>query len=274
MVDPDDHHLFASLGCATENLIIAATGYGLQATARFVDDRTPRIEVSLQDAAIARSALIDAIPLRQLTRSDYDGSTLSADERTALLDAASAPDVDLHFIEFADAKTGLGDLIIAGNTSQLENRAFVSELRDWIRFSASAAANNRDGLFAACTGNPTLPNWLGRLIFSMVLRTSSENLKVRRQIDSSAALAVFVSEKDEPANWVQTGRAFQHMALEATRLGLAHAHLNQAVEVSSVRAELARFLGIASGRPSLIVRLGRAAPMAYSLRRSTAAIIT
>ena len=28
-VDPDDHHLFASLGCATENLVHAAAAIGL-----------------------------------------------------------------------------------------------------------------------------------------------------------------------------------------------------------------------------------------------------
>ena len=34
-VDPDDHHLFASLGCATENLVQAAAAFGLRANATF-----------------------------------------------------------------------------------------------------------------------------------------------------------------------------------------------------------------------------------------------
>ena len=32
-VDPDDHHLFASLGCAVENLVHAAAATGLKADA-------------------------------------------------------------------------------------------------------------------------------------------------------------------------------------------------------------------------------------------------
>jgi hypothetical protein len=34
-VDPDDHHLFVSLGCATENLVHAALAMGFHADARF-----------------------------------------------------------------------------------------------------------------------------------------------------------------------------------------------------------------------------------------------
>jgi hypothetical protein len=34
-VDPDDHHLFVSLGCATENMVQAATALGFRADARF-----------------------------------------------------------------------------------------------------------------------------------------------------------------------------------------------------------------------------------------------
>ena len=34
-VDPDDHHLFVSLGCATENMVHAALAHGLHAHPRF-----------------------------------------------------------------------------------------------------------------------------------------------------------------------------------------------------------------------------------------------
>ena len=47
-VDPDDHHLFVSLGCATENLIQAALAHGLQGDAQF---DTAIVEHLLFDAA-------------------------------------------------------------------------------------------------------------------------------------------------------------------------------------------------------------------------------
>ena len=35
VVDPDDHYLFVSLGCVTENLVHAALANGLHGDARF-----------------------------------------------------------------------------------------------------------------------------------------------------------------------------------------------------------------------------------------------
>ncbi|NCA72888.1 MAG: Tat pathway signal protein, partial [Sphingobacteriia bacterium] len=35
VVDPDDHHLFVSLGCAAENLLQAAPALGLRGEARY-----------------------------------------------------------------------------------------------------------------------------------------------------------------------------------------------------------------------------------------------
>lgn len=40
VVDPDDHHLFVSLGAAVETLIIAATAYGITATPQVATDGT------------------------------------------------------------------------------------------------------------------------------------------------------------------------------------------------------------------------------------------
>ena len=62
IVDPDDHHLFVSLGCATENLVQAAAGRGLRAHVRVEPDF---IEVTFEHAASVRSTLAEAIPARQ-----------------------------------------------------------------------------------------------------------------------------------------------------------------------------------------------------------------
>src|SRR6266496_4256717 len=57
-VDPDDHHLFVSLGCAAENVVLAAAALGLRAAPRIDGDR---IVIELETAVSARSALTEAI---------------------------------------------------------------------------------------------------------------------------------------------------------------------------------------------------------------------
>ncbi|MCZ0813057.1 MAG: Acg family FMN-binding oxidoreductase [Pseudomonadota bacterium] len=275
VVDPDDHHLFVSLGCVAETLAIAATGYGMDASVSWREntDGLPCAEVTLKDTGCAASPLIQAIRSRQSTRSLYDGGLLSAEQRRALRQAAEGGATTLHLVEDAETKTQLRDLIVAANTTQLRDRDFVRELRDWIRFSEASALQSRDGLFARATGSPTLPDWIGRLIFPLVLRPAGESRKIASQIESSAALAVFISRDDTPKSWFRTGRAFQRVALAATKHGLKHAHLNQPVERSEYHSDLGRVVGACAGRPSLVIRLGRAVDMPYALRRDLHSVL-
>jgi hypothetical protein len=61
------------------------------------------------------------------------------------------------------------DFLIQGNTSQMRNRAFVDELKHWVRFNGAHAARTGDGLFSGSSGNPSVPIWLGRRLFDLFL---------------------------------------------------------------------------------------------------------
>ena len=165
------------------------------------------------------------------------------------------------------------ELAIAANTSQVEDPAFVDELRAWLRFNVSQATNSRDGLYSGCTGNPSLPPWLGQLLFGFFFSAKSENDKLARQMRSSSGLAVFVSERDDKAHWVASGRSCQRFALAATARGLRHAFVNQIVEVEATRRQFAELLGLGDRRPDMILRFGYAQPMPKSLRRPVAKVI-
>jgi hypothetical protein len=55
-VDPDDHHLFVSLGCAAENLIQAALARGLTGDVRF-DPASDAVRVALEPTRAQSSSL-------------------------------------------------------------------------------------------------------------------------------------------------------------------------------------------------------------------------
>jgi hypothetical protein len=165
------------------------------------------------------------------------------------------------------------ELMLAGNAAQVGDAAFRQELVAWLRFSTASAVGTRDGLYAACSGNPVLPNWLGRLMFGQFFTEAAENDKLARQVGSSSGLAIFVSDRDDPAHWVAAGRSYQRFALQATALGLKHAFFNQAVEVPATRADMADLLQLGTGRPDFILRFGRGPEMPRSLRRAVADVM-
>ena len=272
-VDPDAHHLFASLGCAVENLSIAAAARGVPGDVAFNAGNGGAVRFDYAAGAIRDAALCDAIPLRQSTRADYDGSQVSAADLAILASAATMPGVDLSLITDRAQINLVRDLIIAGNTAQIADPAFVAELKSWLRFNPRVAFATGDGLFSATSGNPSLPDWLGPMMFGWAFTAKAENEKIARQIASSAGLAVFVAAKADPAGWVQAGRACQRFALQATAMGLKHAFLNQPVEVAALRPDLAALLGMPGRRPDLVMRFGRGEAMAFSARRPVDAVI-
>ncbi len=266
-VDPDDHHLFASLGCAAENLVIAAAATGHGGEARFDPAGVPSVVFEYADGAAVVSPLFPAILRRQSTRAEYDGRPVSAGDLATLAAAANVAGVEAIFITEPKRIGEIGDLVVAGNNAQTADPAFRRELKTWLRFNPRQAVATADGLFSATSGNPSLPTWLGPWLFDLVVTAASEAKEYAAQVRSSAGVVVFVSAANDRMHWVQAGRAAQRFALQATALGLKHAFVNQAVEVPAVRAQLAAYLGVGDRRPDLVMRFGNGPEMPKSLRR-------
>jgi hypothetical protein len=271
-VDPDDHHVFVTLGCAAENLVQAALAHGRVAVPSF-DATSELVRVTLAPAAAQVTALFRAIASRQCTRGDYDGQSLSGEDLTLLERAGTSSGVRLLLMTDRPAMERVLEHVVQGNTAQLADTAFVSELKSWIRFNGTDAVRTRDGLFSVSSGNPAIPAWLGNLAFGWFFTAKGENDKIARQVRNSAGIAVFVGEVADKAHWVEVGRAYERFALQATSLGIRNAFLSQPVEVAAVRSPFAAALGLAGLRPDLVVRFGRGPTLPRSLRRPVESVM-
>jgi len=181
--------------------------------------------------------------------------------------AGTGNGVRVMFLTEPVAMENVLEYVVQGNTAQMNDRAFVDELKTWIRFSSAEAVRTGDGLYAASSGNPVLPTWLGSRLFDLFFTLKSENDKYAKHMRSSAGIAVFVSDNADKAHWVEVGRCYERFALQAAALGIRNAFLNQPVEVTALRPQFAAFLGIGGRRPDLVVRFGRGPKMPQSLRR-------
>lgn len=273
VVDPDDHHIYVSLGCAAENLVIAARAHGRDATVSISRSSETQVEIALAPAPSTGDALYRAIPLRQSTRSVYDRQPISAADMVRLQAAVEENGVLVFFFTEPSKLEAILEFVIEGNSAQMDDPAFVAELCEWLRFSPTKAVETGDGLFSGCSGNPVVPEWVGSGLFKTFFTKGSENDKYRDHIRSSAGVAAFVGDEADPAHWIKVGRSFERFALQATALGIRNAHINQPIEVPSVRPEFARWLGRPDARPDLVVRFGRAPALSMSLRRPVEEVI-
>jgi len=271
-VDPDDHHLYASLGCATENLVLAAQAAGLSGPVSF-DAPVSGVRIDFIQAPASRSALFDAIPLRQCSRTEYDGRPLTDEALKQLKAAGDGEGVSVLLMTDSDQKDLVTQYVTRGNEAQLSDPAWARELKSWIRFSTKEAVRTGDGLYGPVMGSPDVPRWLGLLAMRAGFSAKSQNRKDREFIRSSSAIAVLYSQADDIPHWIEAGRCYQRLALQATALGLRTAFINQPVEVTELRPEFARAIGLDDCRPDLIVRIGHGPEMPHSPRRPVEDVI-
>ena len=263
-VDPDNRELWISLGCALENLMLTARAVGYFPEVTYPDD-SDFIHIRLSADTPKSSPLFDAIPIRQNTRSEYDGQAIKNADLDQVQAVSLEPSVTLNFaVNSTDFETVV-EYVNQGNLKQYADQAYVDELINWLRFNKKEALASLDGLYTICSGNPSLPGWLGRM-FVAGTKPEQQADSDAAKLQSSAGAFVLASESDDKTSWVRTGQVYERLALQMTSLNIKSAFLNQPIEVAELRSQFQRALGM-DALPQLLVRYGYAESMPRSLRR-------
>jgi hypothetical protein len=266
VVDPDDAHLYRSLGCAAENLVHAASLQGYAATVRY-DEAVDAVEVALAPApGSPPTELAGALTTRQCTRTAYDPAPVSDEDLAAMERAGTGRGVRCRLFTDRAAIDEVTTFVELGDRLQLTDGAFRRELLDWVRFNPGAALRTGDGLAGRVNQQPPLPTIVGRVLAPVLIRAAAQAKVDRERLRSSAGVAIFLVDTETPEDWVEVGRAYERFALRADLLDIRSAFVNQPVEVPELRSRLGSRLGI-EGHAQLIVRFGRGARAPYSLRR-------
>jgi len=269
VVDPQDRELWISLGCALENLLIAAKSHGLSYEIDY-PEKEERINIRLSGEYTIepeKSNLYDAIFSRQNTRSNYsvqDG--LVNPESEFSTDVFSEPGILLRYIHGEAELNAVSDLVKRGTINQYTSKAFVDELKRWLRFNKKEALDSMDGLYSKCSGNPEAPRFIGEW-FINTLDAKKQAETDTQKLRNSVGVLVIASEGETRSDWVRTGQVYERWALKMTAAGFRSSMLNQPVEVEELRNELSNSLNLAGAYPQLLVRYGCAPEMPRSLRR-------
>lgn len=267
VVDPDDSHLFKSLGCAAENIVHAAAAQGFSSDVRF-DPDNDGVVVRLSRVATPHATdLYLAIAKRQCVKTAYDGTSLAQSELENLERAGVGCNVRTIMLLSEAQKSTIIDYVTQGNIAQLTDRKFRDELVSWLRFNPGEALHTGDGLSGRIGGQPALPRWLAKWIIGLVLTPKGQAETDASKIRSSAGVAVFVSSHDDKAAWVEVGRVYERFALQAAALDVRTAFINQPIEVPSLRPQFESWLKLDGEHALLMVRFGHGPSAPFSLRR-------
>ncbi|MCS2667150.1 nitroreductase [Bacteroides fragilis] len=267
VVDRNNRELFISLGCAVENLCIAASYFGY--TTHIIECSIEAIILELtKNALTIEDSLFHQIEKRQTNRNIYNGNKISDGILQQLQSIPKENGIQFYFTEintpFANTIT---QYIMKGNEIQMADIAFKNELLSWMRFNKKQVEATHNGLSYLVFGNPPLPRILARPIVSLFLKPNAQNKSDRKKIDSSSHFVVCATQRDTIEEWINLGRTLQRFLLKVTEIGISYAFLNQPCEVAALAFDLREKLPVNKEHPTLIMRIGYAKQIPYSPRK-------
>lgn len=265
VVDPHDRELWISLGCALENLLVAARAQGYAPEVTY-PEASDAITVRLLPGVAQAGPLFAAIPLRQNTRSLYDGRPIPVAELDQVQRLPLEPGVALQVLTSAAERETVLEYVTLGNLQQYADQAFVAELIAWLRFNKREALATLDGLYTRCAGNPEVPRWLGQRVVAGAQPQQQADADAAK-LRSAPAVAVIASTMDDKVAWVRVGQVYERLALTTTALNIKSAFLNQPVEVAELRTQFQQACGLGTALPQLVIRMGYTGTMPRSPRR-------
>ncbi|MEA3294258.1 MAG: hypothetical protein U9P81_04675 [Euryarchaeota archaeon] len=271
VVDPDNRELYISLGCALENLVIAAKYAGHDPEVEYFPAGEPDecLLVTLKHSNVTGdNNLFHAIPKRHTNRREYNKQQIPAADLKKIESVPTENGVTSLVLTEPGAIEQIIDLVREGNRIQMNDDAFMDEITSWIRFNDSEEELHLDGLTSRAMGRSPAPGWLGRMFMRIFLSAKSQSKTDEKNIRSSPALMIIISDKNDKKSWIDVGRSFERIALTLTTLNIENAHLNQPCEVPQLKTLLKQHLALGSAHPQLLLRLGYAEPLPRSPRRS------
>ena len=262
VADQSGRELYISLGCALENLVVAAEqiGYGhevsyfphpkmreLAATVAFHPGgtfSTYRTEISLQ-----------TISDRRTQHGHYKDSRIPEGARRRLLSCCGDLGLRVDVTDDPAVRSRIVELNLHADEMELADPNFRKELGFWIG----------QGVF----GTPRLLSWLGGRLLPRINVGRTVAMRNAEVLSSAPLVGIISARVDDRETQVRTGQALERVWLHATALGIALQPMSQALEIPSLRAELAKVTPASGWVPQQVFRLGYAmhSPQGHTPRR-------
>jgi hypothetical protein len=231
-----EHHI--GLGCALENLVLAAAARGLRPTVSLLPDATDRTHVatvSFVDAPAVASEAHDAIDRRHSNRGPYTGDPVAA-ETLAAFDALTVglDGVAIRWFTTPAELTAVGALIIDATRAIIDDEEQSTASFAWFRNDHDDIETHRDGLTLDAQGLGPLVLAVAKIL-PATSRAAGDSfwLDQTRTVHTETAAAygvVTVTDPDDRSAQLNGGRLLQRIHLTATVGGLGMQYMNQITE--------------------------------------------
>lgn len=294
--DPFRREMHLSLGCALENMAIAAQAAGHDAEIHPESGDLPpggpdtslAAVMTLTPGEAREQPLLNAIAQRHTHRGSYLPVPAPQDAQQAMRAMAEAEGMRLVLYEDGPEKGRLGELVVSATETIIHDAEMAQASAAWFRFTRRAVEEHRDGITLDAAGLPPLILAAAKMLPSPGAEAADRQwLEATRAVHVGTAPLlgmICVDGLYDRAATLTAERLWQRLHLWMTTQGMAAQPLNQPVEIVDREAELGREPAMAAAlaqltgdtemRPTFVFRAGYALrPARPSPRRPAAAVI-
>jgi len=266
-LDPDGRELVLSCGAALYNLQLALRKLGVDSSATLLPvPGDPRLlaRVTVQHglpADVRTRRMYAALTRRHTHRSAFEDRPLSTELAVQLQEAASAEGATLVYVHDPGQRRRILNLARDAERTLADDERVRAELAQW---TPSPTSRRKDGVpaYAYAQEPSTLVDDLPARDFDL-----GRGLGAAEAVEQPpGGLAVLLTQRDLEVDWLQGGRALEHVLVSAAeRFAFAAMH-SQVIEVSNLRDELRREL-CTTGYPQMLLRFGYSVAISATPRR-------
>ncbi|HXG94573.1 MAG TPA: nitroreductase [Blastocatellia bacterium] len=253
VADRDQRELYISIGCAIENLLVAAEHFGFGHTISYFPEPDNRRLVAAvrfmpegEPSAFRSREMFDAIFVRHTNHKEYEPRTIAQAKLERISSCVVEDGVTLFMTGSLEIKRKVDALVNRADAIQFRDPAFREELAYWIG----------QGVF----GTPWLLAKLSQLAVSYLDMGKIMAKKDSDVLMSAPVLGLICSRKDDRETQVKVGQVFERIYLTAAVLGLAIQPMSQIVQIPEIKSELRELIPLAGLFPQQPFRLGYAEP--------------
>ncbi len=281
-LDPYLREEHIGMGCALENLMLAAAANGYQASVTLFPGTLGPIPAEPAPKLLARvdlvagkrdeSELYDAIPLRHTNRSPYIQQKPIPPEFIDALNHLTSDEPDVKVLLFtAEAdRRKIVEIIATSNAEIYSDPEVERGSGRWIRSHWSEVQKFRDGLTIDAFGLPpiaagvakVMPSWMQRWVASRGPKDGYSKLMLRAPLIG----IITVRDRYDQEDCLRAGRIWQRAHLLATARSVAGRPCNEAVEMIDHEKALGKpalrtgllgeILGDAAWQPTFVFYMG------------------
>ncbi len=264
-LDPLDREHHIGLGCALENLVLAAAARSYRTTVTLLPDPADPAHVATVNLIAGphgASELYDVIGKRHSNRGPFTTMTVAADVLDTLdTTSIGLVGVGVRWFTTPAERTALGGLIVEATRAIIADEQQSKDSFAWFRNNRDDIDSHMDGLTLDAQGLSPVVLAAAKLL-PATSRSAGDSfwLDQTRTVHTATAAAYGVITVADPTNTTQQlvgGRLLQRIHLAATVQGLGLQHMNQVSERIDREASLGRPATFASDMDALLAQPGQ-----------------